>query len=1186
MRRSKQLLIICNADIILLHEIVSTGEALLASLPERERLPTDAMFKAADEVLPKYGFTPEDIPHISSLLFRIGGQRGPESLLDKFRAILRDMGIELVFSDDSLASMESADPPSLDVSDQDEAVHTPRAPLAQLDDLLSEHSPSLATQKEAVKSPSPMPYAPLRRRNSDSVAMSLVTPVKASYSGPDKPTPWLERAHSSAELAPPGSQKKEVRFSDVIDTQSISQITLEHDPSSVSTIENIPFRSKEANGSAHPRPETQPGEYARPTTRAENRPPPDFSDFGQQIQGLQSQLTGHSNGDVLAEEEFSSISMDLVGLTGNEPAEDPSLPRYPTQHEERSDAQDRESTETTDEHHDLRHDEYSTQLPYRNVEDEEAMDKPQIAFLASREQMFKMSSFNHWNSVSRYSRAYDIRAEAHAEQWDAWETIGEALEVWIESALTMHVDENDGLQAYQEHLQQNASIERSKEPANLSENMDLPLAPALSEGNVHPRVKQSIERSRSSIGPGLRTERQGRQTSQSVERILVEDPSHRPLYRNDSHGVQSEQLHSFGQDWDHGFVPQSVDDESDYGAEEEPEEQEAERFEAVFRSQYQIAAAAWDYFLVSKAFTHWANRADEEVQRTQVARRHILRRKCFNAWLSEGEKDETEAESKAVWFSQLVVMKQWRDIAAVVGDKSRRMRHVAVRREKNSLVEDTLTKWHHASKMQLAEAIDSRRLQTACLQHWAGEDQWLASAHEEAEGIYRGTMVGRYMRYWIAEARIQERAEQGAGPVITRRDEFLRSGLALAWRHEAEEAKAREKVAIIQELSSLANHWVYETRLIAWQEEQDADLLDSATYHWYCEWRLILCQRVLEQQEKARFLEKWADAARTSSARSYHLRHLARDVRYHDSITGFFNSSLDALEQLEMQAYHARGMIVQRAIPRVVRKWTMQLSHHHQMERWSELECFFTVGETMLPHWQVIRKQEWKKRMHRLYRDFKYRVNRDLVRHCLDGWRQGTADSITKGWEADDMRIEDDNALVIVVAEEWRSKTEFATFSREVSEDADKEVHLILWHSLLEAQEESRLDAVEYNFAQMASTYWDEWTLTSVAMRGKEHAVQEFMVHNTRRDVRHCFVLWASQTSAFGNRVPEMMDFRATRRSSRWTTPVPPRTRNMVDYTPFRTPARPNFRLSSTTPIYRPPSELTFDEGDEDELED
>lgn len=1209
----------CPIDITILHEIVATGEEILASLPERERLPTNALFSAADEVLPRHGYDSEDVPHISRLLFRIGGQRGEESLLDKFRSVLAEMGIEVVYTDESLVSTEEGH--DADVSGSEDAVGllTPRPAAVQRESPLPvPNSTPVLPPMERASSPSPMHYAPHRRRNSDSMIFSSVAPGNKLPNG--EPAIRHARAHSVA-AETPESQKKGVRFSDVVETQSISEPTWEQNLGGPSTIEDIPFRPRPGNsaepgdsneglnGSAHGDPPVAEHElYARPITRAENRPPPDFSNFGYQTQASGSQATDLPNG--VPSDDDQSSSLDLVVDNDGNYAEEVSLPPHPVQQEDVHDT--RETERIDEEYNNLRHDEYSVGLPRRDAAEEENMNGAQINYLTSREQMFRMSSFNHWARIERQKRTRSIELESHAEVWDAWETIGEALGIWIETALTMHIDENDGLKAYQEHVREREVVERngeSVEHAAQEASPALPALPFVADGGAHPRVRQSIERTRdpSAATPGPASDarpadRPAGPKTLSFESTFVEDLPYRqsPVDRQ-VRDRQAQRLQAFGSEWDPNAGPAGGGDDSYCDAPEEPTEpaDDFDDTDVSIRSQYHIAAAAWDYFLLSKAFTHWANRADEEVQRTQVARRHILRKKCFSAWI--GEKDESESESKAVWFSQLIVIRQWQSVAQDQSDKTRRSRSLAVRRDRRNLAEGTLVAWYHESKMQLAAAVDDIRLRAACLEVWQTEGQWLESAHEEAEGIFCGTMLGRYLRQWRAEARVQERAEEGAVPKIARRDELLRNGLSLAWRQESEEATGRERVAIIQDLQKHAKHWMYESRLRTWQEQQDEDLLDSTMYRWYCEWRLVLCKRVMEQQDKARFLEKWAVTAKQSRINSRHLRHLAREVKYHDSITGFFNASMDALEQLEEGALYARAMILRRWSPKIIRQWTGHVNHYQHLEKWSRLGCFYAVSEHTVTHWRDVRRQEWKRRMRKLYNDFRYRVRCDTLVDSLDAWRKSTAVAVTSGWEADDIRAEDDGAAIYDCVGDWRAKNEFVTFSAEVAEDADREGHLVLWHSLVEAQTESRLDAAEYDFAQTASEYWEGWELASVSLRGRDRAVQEFMGHNARRNRRHFVGLWASLASgvgADGDRVPElggMMDFRATRRSSRWNTPAPAagRSRMVTDYTPFRTPARPTVftpqrpsflsRVTSTTPAYRPLSDMTFGDDDEDE---
>ncbi|KAH8892509.1 hypothetical protein GQ53DRAFT_840885 [Thozetella sp. PMI_491] len=87
-------------DIQVLHDIVALGEAILPALPERVRLPTNALFQAAEQVLPNHGYEPDFTPaHISRFLFRLGGIRSQGSLYDKFESLLGELGIKLAFDD-------------------------------------------------------------------------------------------------------------------------------------------------------------------------------------------------------------------------------------------------------------------------------------------------------------------------------------------------------------------------------------------------------------------------------------------------------------------------------------------------------------------------------------------------------------------------------------------------------------------------------------------------------------------------------------------------------------------------------------------------------------------------------------------------------------------------------------------------------------------------------------------------------------------------------------------------------------------------------------------------------------------------------------------------------------------------------------------------------------------------------
>ncbi|KAL2265152.1 hypothetical protein VTJ83DRAFT_6252 [Remersonia thermophila] len=92
-----------DTDIALVHQIVTLAETLLPNLPERDRLPTTALFLAAEVIFRERGVDdPDEIPsHIARLIFKIGGVRSEGTLTEKFFSVLEALGIqlELVASD-------------------------------------------------------------------------------------------------------------------------------------------------------------------------------------------------------------------------------------------------------------------------------------------------------------------------------------------------------------------------------------------------------------------------------------------------------------------------------------------------------------------------------------------------------------------------------------------------------------------------------------------------------------------------------------------------------------------------------------------------------------------------------------------------------------------------------------------------------------------------------------------------------------------------------------------------------------------------------------------------------------------------------------------------------------------------------------------------------------------------------
>jgi len=91
-------LISCNLDIGLLHEIVVKAESLLPTFPEQERFPTHALFTAYHELFAQKGRITDGETKFSRILFKIGGAPDHLTLLENFENVLARIGIDVEFS--------------------------------------------------------------------------------------------------------------------------------------------------------------------------------------------------------------------------------------------------------------------------------------------------------------------------------------------------------------------------------------------------------------------------------------------------------------------------------------------------------------------------------------------------------------------------------------------------------------------------------------------------------------------------------------------------------------------------------------------------------------------------------------------------------------------------------------------------------------------------------------------------------------------------------------------------------------------------------------------------------------------------------------------------------------------------------------------------------------------------------
>ncbi|EON96277.1 putative regulator of v-atpase-like protein [Phaeoacremonium minimum UCRPA7] len=307
--------------------------------------------------------------------------------------------------------------------------------------------------------------------------------------------------------------------------------------------------------------------------------------------------------------------------------------------------------------------------------------------------------------------------------------------------------------------------------------------------------------------------------------------------------------------------------------------------------------------------------------------------------------------------------------------------------------------------------------------------------------------------------------------------------------------------------------------------------------------------------------KKWSAAALEAETTGQNLYETAVAMdRIHLAAT-FFESARSAVKQTKEQKDTADSIFQRETTPTVLAHWEEETSVLQRLRRWSDLGAFYSGVKDQFDHWRVNAKRARKQRLGDLYRAFRFQYKLDMVRDCLDLWREATASAITSTWDADDIKASHDRSVVEESLQVWQNELSFVEFSTQVAVEADQEAYLMAWQAEHAAMKEAEIDAQEYDAGQTLNEHWEYWVLATLQQRSRHPTVVEMQGHNAKRLRRQALTLWIEQT--FPNREPEV-DFRASRRSARFITPA--RNRNFIDYSTYS---------------FRPPSELNFDEHDE-----
>lgn len=584
--------------------------------------------------------------------------------------------------------------------------------------------------------------------------------------------------------------------------------------------------------------------------------------------------------------------------------------------------------------------------------------------------------------------------------------------------------------------------------------------------------------------------------------------------------------------------------------------QETDRF---FQRLEERADRARNIFLLTKAFTHWAKSAEDEVQRTSVARRHVLRTRFFNGW-----RDITAVnELKVQHFVLAKFLRQWRSRTAAAIDNA----EYAVGLYEENLARRIYKEWffkfcaiaapawrndrtrkitlHKMS--EIAKVLRERqewsidRWQRGVLRktllHWRGETATVQALAPRADDFRRDTLVSTALRILQKQAQLapllRQFQERDKGRVVRK--------AVQDWRHAAQLSQQARSVDRMRILRNAYTAWNDQLRIKALEDRINDRVVVEALYKWTLASRVSLFQRVHDRQLKESAFLNWVtktnqrtntlDAAERRFTQFKRAQLLRTCFRQMEAIT----------TEKRAEEFAVVAEYQQKLKQRIFEKLKERQAHFQQLNSWADAAHFYVLSKSTLKTWSAATQHARRNRRRDTYAQVRRTVKMNLVRRLFANWRDQSWNMTQLNRQATDVLENRILQSSRVLLHQLHDRT---TTLRQQDAQANNVYgfklgsrYLRAWSDRMEALQamDAQAVALRQESAELAATSalkkigWRLWNI-----QRKEENARALYERNFEKHVRAMLRFWAEQmTERLANRPVSPTPMSRSRRSRR-----------------------------------------------------
>ncbi|KAJ5147043.1 5'-3' exoribonuclease 2 [Penicillium atrosanguineum] len=465
------------------------------------------------------------------------------------------------------------------------------------------------------------------------------------------------------------------------------------------------------------------------------------------------------------------------------------------------------------------------------------------------------------------------------------------------------------------------------------------------------------------------------------------------------------------------------------------------RTERFFKHLEERSSRARDLYLMTKAFTHWAQLTSEEVARTSAARQHVLSVKYFNAWREITAVNELKAQRFVLqkpfnkWRKKISDMKEAESQAVTVHNTN--LRNASYWQWFWGFCERRAPEWydHRLKRRSLLYWLRSfrtnrerdheinihnrRSVLGSAFQAWSQRSKDIVFAQRKADDSLHLQALRETFDEWKIQARLAPPASQVSGMVSGR---ILQNALS-KWVAKARMADQAEKVNRLRAERNAWTSWNDTLRCLALRARIDERLKMETLYKWILAERFQLMRRIHEQRIKREVFTRFVTNTRDTYTRLLFHAENHEEHRSEDLVRAKFTLWREQIQLQREREYAAFEFYAPRLMQESVMAWRSKHEQIVKMEAWARDADFYFLMKKSLKHWQKASLKSAKRRRQEAYAMIRRKTKINLASKAISTWSRQTQSILNMEQQAVAMDREKVLRLVSELYARWHEKT-------------------------------------------------------------------------------------------------------------------------------------------------------------------